>query len=67
MTYQVRHNGTVINRATTAEGQVEGPPQAGQEPSAGEGMDLEALAGKVFALLKRELRLERERLGRSRA
>ena len=37
------------------------PPTQGEEP-----VDLPALAGKVYGLLRRDLQTERERLGRSR-
>ena len=57
MAYQGERDGTVIRRATMAEG---------EEPSAHAGIDLEALADRVLALLKRELRVERERLGQCR-
>jgi hypothetical protein len=40
---------------------------AGEETAAEQEIDLHALASKVYDLLKQELRLERERLGRNRS
>lgn len=40
-----------------------GPEQAGQERPTEQEIDLQALAEKVYGLLKRELTIERERLG----
>jgi hypothetical protein len=50
-----------------AEGGGEPPAAAGagQETAAEQEIDLQALASKVYDLLKQELRLERERLGRN--
>ena len=45
--------GALLSAADTSQGK-----KANQE------IDLQALANKVFALLKQELRVERERLGR---
>jgi hypothetical protein len=40
-----------------------GTTSAGQEAPADQEIDLQALARKVYELLKQELKLERERLG----
>lgn len=44
----------------------DGAGDAGQEKKPSQDIDLQTLANKVFALLKQELRVERERLGRNR-
>jgi hypothetical protein len=43
-----------------------GTTSPGQETSADQEIDLQALARKVYELLKQELKLERERLGWNR-
>lgn len=43
-----------------------GTASAGQEAPADQEIDLQALARKVYALLKQELELERERVGWNR-
>ncbi len=50
------------------DGGVASPGAAGAEQDAAkeQDIDLQALACKVYALLKQEVRLERERLGRRR-
>ncbi|MEJ2210014.1 MAG: hypothetical protein P8129_13375 [Anaerolineae bacterium] len=42
-----------------------GPADASALPPAGQKVDLQALAERLFQLLKEEARLERERAGRS--
>jgi hypothetical protein len=47
-------------------GALPGIASPGQETPADQEIDLQALARKVYALLKQELKLERERLGWNR-
>ena len=56
----------VADEASTAVGTTV-DEQARQEAAGGAPVDLDALAERVFALLKRELWIERERTGRWRA
>jgi len=52
--------------STTSTSEYAGPAEKGRKPAKGE-IELEALAERIYQLLKEEARLERERLGRRRA
>lgn len=53
----------MLYSSTDGTGESAEPAREGQEP-AGTEVDLQALAEKIYRLLKEEARLERERLGR---
>jgi hypothetical protein len=63
-TQQGSHD-AIASRRSTPEGSVVQVPHSGEQATDDQGISLEDLAARVYALLKRDLRVERERLGRS--
>ena len=55
----------IASRRSTPEGSVVQVTRSAEQATDDQGISLEDLAASVYALLKRDLRVERERLGRS--
>ena len=64
--FSVYHILRDARRSSKPESAQSDAPATDQEAQVGQEIDLQTLADKVYKLLKQELELERERLGRSR-